>query len=235
MLVQDTSQISLAVMNILSDDEIEILHKKLGHLSYSSMKILYPTIKIYPNKVCEVCLKAKQTRKSFNKEKLRGRSTIKLENVHTDVNEQPIVSFLGEKYFLIFVEEYTHFTTVFIMKRKSEVLIHYKYYENRMKLIMNRPGISNLYCDNGGEYISKEFESYVKSQGTDKKNTIRSTPELNGIAERMGRTIMDRTRALLFEAGLPDTFWNFAVMTATYIINRSPTSALPNNKTRDAE
>ena len=46
-----------------------------------------------------------------------------------------------------------------------------------------------------------------------------------------GRTIMDRTRALLFEAGLPDTFWNFAVMTATYIINRSPTSALPNNKT----
>jgi hypothetical protein len=221
--------LSPTVMNF-SEDELETLHKKLAHLSYSSMKLIFPNIQI-PNRLCEVCLKAKQTRKPFNKKKLRPRLTIKLENVHTDVDEQPVVSFLGEKYFLTFIEESTHFLTVFTMKHKSEVLSHYKYYENKMKKIMNRPGISYLYCDNGGEYTSKEFDSYVKSQGTDKKNTIRDTPQLGGLAERMNRTILERACALLLQAGLPKTFWNYAVLTATYIINRSPTSALPNNKT----
>jgi len=51
----------------------------------------------------------------------------------------------------------------------------------------------------------------------------------NGIAERMNRTIMDQTRALLDNAGLPDIFWNYAAMTAVYIINCSPTRALQGN------
>jgi hypothetical protein len=199
-------EMSQTVMNVPSNDEVDILHKKLAHLSYSRMKLIYPQIQINPNKICEVCLKAKQTRKPFNKEKPRPRSTIKLENVHTDVDELPVRSFLGEKYFVTFIEESTHFTNIFILKQKSEVLTHYKHYESKMKLICDRPGIINLYCDNGGEYTSKEFDNYVKSQGTNQKKTIRDTPQLNGVAERMNRTILDRARALLFEAGFTGKF-----------------------------
>jgi hypothetical protein len=46
----------------------------------------------------------------------------------------------------------------------------------------------------------------------------------------MNRTIMDRTRALLQNAGLPNSFWNYGVLTAVYLINRSPTRALVNNQ-----
>lgn len=42
---------------------------------------------------------------------------------------------------------------------------------------------------------------------------------------------MDCTRTLLFESGLPNTFWNFAHETSTYLINRSSTCTLPDNKT----
>ena len=46
----------------------------------------------------------------------------------------------------------------------------------------------------------------------------------------MNRTIMDRTRALLQNAGVPKCFWNYGVLMAVYIINQSPTRALSQNK-----
>ena len=100
-----------------------------------------------------------------------------------------------------------------------------------MKILYNKPGIANLYCDNGGEYLSNEFQSFMRSEGTDYETTVVGTPQLGGVSERAHRTIMERSRALLFDSGLPLTFWNFAALTAVHIINRSPSSALPGNVT----
>ena len=52
------------------------------------------------------------------------------------------------------------------------------------------------------------------------------TPELNGLAERMNRTIMERVRSMLEHAKLPKTFWAEALSTTTYVINRSPSMPL---------
>jgi hypothetical protein len=223
-----------SVLATISDTETakaELLHQKFCHLSYKNLKILYPTLKIPQNKICEVCLKAKQTRKKLNKTKERARSTDLLANVHTDVDELPIRSIENEKYFVTFIEESTHFTTVFNLKFKHEVLKYYKYYETRMLATYNRTAILNLYCDNGGEYVSREYEDYTQSRGTDLHKTIRNTSALNGVAERMNRLIMDRARACLIQSGLPPVFWSFAVVYSVYVINRSPTKALPDGKT----
>ena len=100
-----------------------------------------------------------------------------------------------------------------------------------MTVLYNKPGIGYPHCDIGGEYLSNEFRSFMRQQGSDYLTTITDTAALNGTAERMNRTIGERTRALLFDAGLPETFWNFAALYAVYMINRSPTKALPNNMT----
>ena len=50
--------------------------------------------------------------------------------------------------------------------------------------------------------------------------------ELNGLAERMNRTIMERVRSMLALAKLPKKFWAEALSTATYVINRSPSVPL---------
>ena len=43
--------------------------------------------------------------------------------------------------------------------------------------------------DNGGEYMSKEFEEYLTSKGIEHESTIISfSPEQNGVGERMNRT-----------------------------------------------
>ena len=51
-------------------------------------------------------------------------------------------------------------------------------------------------------------------------------PKMNGIAERMNRTIMERVKSMLAHANLSKTFWAEALMTATYVINKSPSTPL---------
>ena len=56
--------------------------------------------------------------------------------------------------------------------------------------------------------------------------TVPKTPELNGLAERMNRTIMERVRSMLGHAKLPKMFWAELLSTTTYVINRSPSVPL---------
>ncbi|KAH9746316.1 hypothetical protein KPL70_004379 [Citrus sinensis] len=52
------------------------------------------------------------------------------------------------------------------------------------------------------------------------------TPQQNGVAERMNRTLTERIRAILRTAGLPNSFWAEAAKTVCYILNRSPSTAI---------
>ena len=54
--------------------------------------------------------------------------------------------------------------------------------------------------------------------------TVRDTPDLNGVAERMNRTLCELGQAMLFHAGLSKGFWAEAINTAGFIRNRLITS-----------
>lgn len=56
--------------------------------------------------------------------------------------------------------------------------------------------------------------------------TVPYSPQLNGKAERLNRTLMEKIRALLKESKLKKEMWGEAVYTATYLLNRSPTKTL---------
>jgi hypothetical protein len=57
--------------------------------------------------------------------------------------------------------------------------------------------------------------------------TVHDTPESNGVAERLNRTLIEKTRAMLLESGLPKTLWGYAILHANYLRNRMHTRALP--------
>ena len=80
--------------------------------------------------------------------------------------------------------------------------------------------------DNGGEYTSKKFEEFLKSEGIRLECTIPKTPEQNGVAERLNRTLVESARSMLLHARLPHEFWAEAISTAVYIRNRCPTKAV---------
>ena len=50
------------------------------------------------------------------------------------------------------------------------------------------------------------------------------TLELNGLAERINQTVMERVRSMLAHAKLSKTFWVEALITAMYVIDRSPSA-----------
>ena len=86
--------------------------------------------------------------------------------------------------------------------------------------------IKVLRVDNGGGFCSKEFEEFCKKCGIAQQKTTPYTPQQNGVAERMNKTLMERARSMLSGAGLGQEFWAEAVDTACYLVNRSPSSAL---------
>ena len=57
------------------------------------------------------------------------------------------------------------------------------------------------------------------------ERTVPKTPEQNGVAERMNRTLMETTRSMLINSKLPQRFWAETLATAAYLRNRCPTKA----------
>ena len=51
---------------------------------------------------------------------------------------------------------------------------------------------------------------------------ILGTPQLNGVAEWMNRTLNECARSIWLHTRLPKTFWTEAVNTAAYLINLGP-------------
>ena len=75
--------------------------------------------------------------------------------------------------------------------------------------------------DNGGKYRG-QFKEYCKTQGVKLDYMVANTPKLNGLANRMNWTIMERMRSMLSHAKLPKTYWVEAMLIVVYLINRSP-------------
>ena len=63
-----------------------------------------------------------------------------------------------------------------------------------------------LRSDNGGEYIDGGFSEYCAVQGIRMEKTIPRTPQQNGVAKHMNRTLNERARSLRLHARLPKTF-----------------------------
>ena len=94
--------------------------------------------------------------------------------------------------------------------------------------IENQTGrkIKCLRSDNGIEYTDSKFTELCEHHGIKRHFTIRKTPQQNGVAERMNRTIAKRAQCLRLNASLEKKFWAEAVNMACYLINRSPRAVL---------
>jgi len=85
--------------------------------------------------------------------------------------------------------------------------------------------IKKLRVDGGGEYKG-DLTPVLKSLGIRYEHTPPRTPECNGKAERINRTLNNTVRAMLAHSHLPSSFWPYAMKMATYLRNRLPNSAI---------
>ena len=127
--------------------------------------------------------------------------------------------------FVSFTDDYSHFSMVFLINKKSEAFEKFREYKAIVEAKFGKK-IAVLRCDNGGEYLSKQQSEYYKKKGINLETTVPYTPQSNGVAERLNRTLEEKAWTMLIDARLPKLMWGEAVLTATYLLNRSPTSAL---------
>lgn len=52
------------------------------------------------------------------------------------------------------------------------------------------------------------------------------TPQQNGVAEWMNRTLLERTHCMISNVGMINEFWAEAIFSACYIVNHSSSTPL---------
>eukprot|EP00253_Pinus_taeda_P027759 PITA_27759 len=98
-------------------------------------------------------------------------------------------------------DDFSRNTWIYFLKKKYEVFDRFKEFK---ALVENRTKkkIKVLRTDNGEEFCSKEFEEFCKKCGIALQKTTPYTPQENGVAERVNKTLMERARSMLSGAGL---------------------------------
>ena len=227
-------------MGISEKDSLELWHQRYGHLGYEALKSLAKKNSVNglgidatepSGKPCEGCAFGKQHRNSFPK---RSNTETKqpLELIHSDVcGPMSTDSVGGSKYYVTFIDDYTRYTVLYTMKSKSETLSKFREYVALMEnatghKVLQLRTVKRIRSDNGGEYTSKAFDEFCKGKGIKHEFTIPYSPQQNGVAERMNRTILDLAISMLHQTNLGLEFWAEAIATAVYIRNRSPTTRL---------
>ena len=111
------------------------------------------------------------------------------------------------------------------MKNKDEVLGIFLKWKT---MVENQTGrrIKCIRTDNGGEYKNDHFNKVCENDGIVRHFTVRHTPQQNGVAERMNRTLLEKVRCMLSNAGLGKEFWAEAITYACHLINRLPSAAI---------
>ncbi|KAL0457767.1 UNVERIFIED_CONTAM: Retrovirus-related Pol polyprotein from transposon TNT 1-94 [Sesamum latifolium] len=115
---------------------------------------------------------------------------------------------------------------VYLVRYKSEAFERFKEYRLEVENQTNRK-IKALRSDQGGEYISGEFIDYLKENGILSQLTPPGTPQLNRVAERRNRTLLDIVRCMMRFTELPPVLLGYALEMVAKLLNIAPSKSVP--------
>src|SRR5262249_26126395 len=180
---------------------------------------LIPKFNVKSTDRCQICVQAKQPRKPF---KSVERNTSVLELVHSDLCEGNVIhSRGGKRYFITFIDDYSKFCTLYLIRTKDEALSRLMAFK---ALAENQTGkdLKRLRSNRGGEYTSNVVHKFCEQNGIIHELIAPYSPESNGVAERKNRTLLDMVNSMICSSGLPENLWGEALLTACHVLNCVP-------------
>ncbi|CAI7898481.1 unnamed protein product [Closterium sp. NIES-54] len=156
-----------------------------------------------------------------------------LQTLHMDVWGPARVRGQGhERYFLLVVDDYSRYTTVFPLRSKGEVTeVLIDWIRSARCQLSESFGSDlpflHLHSDRGGEFSSDLLRAFCRLEGICQTFTFPASPQQNGIAERRIGMVMDVARTSMIHAAAPHFLWSFAVQYAPHQINLQPCVSLP--------
>ena len=189
---------------------LETWHARFGHADRRAIKRMADKnmvrglslqVKKY-GKECEACISGTMTNGPMKSKSYV--TDVPGTIVHSDVAEMNLMSLGSAKYFVTFVDEASGHVRVMHLKSKGDAGYHLRKY---VKWVERQTGnrVKKIVIDGGKEYIS-EAET-LELEGVEIDKSARYTPQENGRAERMNRTLKNSIRAMLINSGAPANYW----------------------------
>ncbi|CAI7826018.1 unnamed protein product, partial [Closterium sp. NIES-54] len=223
--------------------ETLLWHHRLGHpsllrlrgmasrLLVSGLPRSLPPLPQGPGPTCVPCVEGRQRAAPHSSQ--FPPTEAPLQTLHMDVWGPARVRGLGhERYFLLVVDDYSRYTTVFPLRSKgdvTEVLIDWiraARLQLRQSFGSDFP-VLRLHSDRGGEFSSGLLRAFCRARGIRQTFTLPDSPQQNGIVERRIGMVMDVARTSMMHAAAPHFLWPFVVRYAAHQINLHPRVSRP--------
>ncbi|KAF0733958.1 hypothetical protein Ae201684_009136 [Aphanomyces euteiches] len=229
---------AMANLSEVKPNPSKLWHERLGHIGSQDLQVLVknklssdmPLKSVEDWGFCDSCTLGRQARFKFNKKSANQSTAALFEEISMDIcGPMQTPSIGGSVYFGTFICNNSTYCWVYLLRKKSEIFD--KVVESHaMVKTQFKANIKRLRSDNGREYQNRNFEDYCKAHGILQHFSPAYTPELNGLAERMNRTLVESARCMLEHAGLPREYWAEAITIAAHIRNRMLTHAIQDMK-----
>jgi hypothetical protein len=200
-----------------------VWHRRLGHPGQTKTKQL-PTVvdglpaTLEPHDQCDACAQGKSVQK-VNKV-AATRATTKLERVHMDFWGPVTPSIGNAAYMLTLTDDFTRKVWIITSPTRASIASSFPIWRKQVEL-QSGCKLKSLRMDNAAEFL--KLAKNLESEGVYAETTVVYTPNQNGVAERLNRTLIQRTKVMLIDADLPQCVWAEAAAAAAYLHNRSPT------------
>ena len=221
-----SQQSSLAKSTVFTID-YDLWHKHFGHPSKQVLKEAQGHVKNFPKDLafpkkdpiyCS-CAEGKMHSHSFPES--QSHASRPFERIHSDLKSFPVDSYHRYKYLISFFDDCTSHAWVVLLCTKNDVIDAAHHF---IIMVKTQHGVQlkEWMSDAGGEYKSTNFDTMLKGQGIKVLKSVPHQLQQNGCAECFNRTIMDKAQALCLDACLPQSWWEFAVLHAVHLYNRTP-------------
>jgi len=193
----------------------QLWHERYGHLGYNNLARLTSMVdginissadfRAAEDNHCESCALGKQYRHPFKPSSSATERPLEL--VHTDVcGPFPVTSLGGNNYFVTLLDDYSKFSAVRPLAHKSDTAAAVI---DTLTFLETQTGhqVRRLRFDNGTEYINSTLSNFCRDRGIKLETTVRYTPEQNGAAERLNRTLLNKVRPMLNANNLSKHLW----------------------------
>ena len=203
-------------------------HTRLGHASFRTIRDMssretvlgLPSFGKANSLVCTGCVHGKIHRRLFLVNTERKRVALPGLFFHTDVASPfQVPSLGGHSYFMTFKNDHSSFRFVFLLPDRTAILSVFKSLHKLSKKEASRSMVK-LRTDNVKEFLSREFQDYIKQKGIRHELTAPYSPKQNSVVKRDNRTVVECARSMLYQKSLPLNFWGEVVNTAVYVLNR---------------
>ncbi|CAI7874993.1 unnamed protein product, partial [Closterium sp. NIES-54] len=218
-------------------------HHRLGHPSLPRLRGMasrvlvsglprsLPPLPSGPTPTCVPCVEGRQ--RAAPHSSTFPPTEAPLQTLHMDAWGPARVRGQGhERYFLLVVDDYSRYTTVFPLRSKGDVTdvlidwIRAARLQLRESFGSNFP-VLRLHSDRGGEFSSARLGAFCRARGIRQTFTLPASPQQNGIAERRIGMVMDVARTSMIHAAAPHFLWPFAVQYAAHQLNLQPRVSVP--------